>query len=176
MQTMNKTNRANNWQEIIWKQVNLKVRDLQDKIVKATLTNDMGTVYKLQNKLITSFEGRAAAVRRVVTSYDGKIPGIDNITWEIPTDRFKAIFELGKITKNPNKYKSQPLKRSRSWAANKNNSTELRPLGIPTLIDRAVQAAYHLAIDPVVEVRSDPNSYGFRKGRSQHDAIAYIRS
>ena len=58
----------------------------------------------------------------------------------------------------------------------KNNSNELRPLGIPTLIDRAAQAVYHLGVDPVVEARSDPNSFGFRKGRSQHDAIAYIRS
>jgi len=58
----------------------------------------------------------------------------------------------------------------------KANSSELRPLGIPTLIDRAVQAVYHLAVDPVVETTSDFNSFGFRSGRSQHDAIAYIRS
>ena len=56
------------------------------------------------------------------------------------------------------------------------NSTELIALGIPTIMDRAVQAVNHLAIDPVVEVRSDPNSFGFRKGRTNHDAIAYIRS
>jgi len=54
----------------------------------------------------------------------------------------------------------------------KTNSSELRPLGIPTMIDRAVQAVYHLAIDPVVETRSDKFSFGFRKHRSQHDAIA----
>jgi RNA-directed DNA polymerase len=84
-----------------------------------------------------------------------------------------AITELGKITKNPKSYKASPLKRV---MIPKTNSTELRPLGIPTLIDRAVQAVYHLAMDPVVETKSDPNSYGFRKGRSQHDAIAYIRS
>ena len=55
-------------------------------------------------------------------------------------------------------------------------SDEMRPLGIPTLIDRAVQAVYHLAVDPIVELTSDKNSYGFRTGRSQHDAIAYLRS
>jgi len=86
---------------------------------------------------------------------------------------FEAIQELGVITKNPNKYKSSALKRVMIPKA---NSTELRPLGIPTLIDRAVQAIYHMAVDPVVETRSDFNSYGFRTGRSQHDAIAYIRS
>lgn len=52
----------------------------------------------------------------------------------------------------------------------------MRPLGIPTLTDRTVQALYHLAVDPVVETKSDPNSFGFRKGRSTHDAITAIRS
>jgi len=57
----------------------------------------------------------------------------------------------------------------------KSNSKELRPLGFTTILARAVQAVYHLAVDPAVEARSDLNSFGFIKGRSQHDAIAYIR-
>ena len=165
--------RATSWQEIAWQEVILKVRDLQDRIVKAAMKKDMREVYRLQRILVTSFEGRALAVRRVVTSSGGQTPGIDKITWSTPAARFKAIFELGAITSAPNKYKSMPLKRV---MIPKNNSTELRPLGIPSMIDRAVQAVYLLAVDPVVEVRSDPNSFGFRKGRSQHDAIAYIRS
>jgi RNA-directed DNA polymerase len=52
----------------------------------------------------------------------------------------------------------------------------MRPLGIPTMLDRAVQAIYCFALDPVVETKSDPNSFGFRKGRSTHDAITAIRS
>jgi len=52
----------------------------------------------------------------------------------------------------------------------------VRPLGIPTMIDRAVQALYHLGVDPVVETQSDPNSFGFRKNRSTQDAITAIRS
>lgn len=144
-----KSSKANNWQEIPWSEINLKVRDLQDRIVKATLKNDMSQVYKLQSKLVTSFEGRALAIRRVVTSSGGKTPGIDNIQWKTPAERYKAIEAVGIITNNPNKYKSKPLKRV---MIPKNNSTELRPLGIPTLLDRAVQAVYHLAVDPVVEV------------------------
>jgi len=58
----------------------------------------------------------------------------------------------------------------------KGNTGEMRPLGIPTLIDRTVQAIYHLGIDPVVEAQSDPNSFGFRKQRSTHDAITALRS
>jgi RNA-directed DNA polymerase len=64
-------------------------------------------------------------------------------------------------TKDPTKYKASPLKRV---LIPKSNSIEKRPLGIPTIQDRAVQAVYHLAVDPVVETRSDRNSYGFRKG------------
>ena len=58
----------------------------------------------------------------------------------------------------------------------KNDKGEMRPLGIPTLRDRAVQAVYQLAVDPVVETVSDKNSYGFRKNRFTHDAITTIRS
>jgi len=149
-----------------------KVRDLQDQIVKATLNNDMRTVYNLQRKLVVSFEGRALAIRKVVTNTGSKSAGIDEVIWNSPSAKFNAILELGEITKNPKLYRSSPLKRV---MIPKTNSQELRPLGIPTLKDRAVQAIYHMAVDPVVETRSDENSYGFRKGRSQHDAIAYIR-
>jgi len=57
----------------------------------------------------------------------------------------------------------------------KPGSKDKRPLGIPTMIDRAVQAVYHLGIDPVVEAKSDKNSFGFRKSRSTHDAVTAIR-
>lgn len=61
-------NKAKNWHKINWKAVNIRVQVLQDKIVKATLENDMVKVYRLQNELVTSFEGRALAIRRVVTN------------------------------------------------------------------------------------------------------------
>jgi len=162
-----------NWHNIPWIEVIKKVKDLQNQIVKATLNNNMSLVYKLQNQLVNSFEGRALAIRKTVTNSGAKTPGIDNKLWINPEQRFKSIEELGLITKNPNKYISSPLKRV---MIPKTNSNELRPLGIPTMIDRAVQAVYHLAIDPVVETRSDKFSFGFRKHRSQHDAIAYIRT
>lgn len=166
-------NKNSNWHNIPWKEYNKKVQDLQNKIVKAKLENNMKLVYQLQNQLVNSLEGRAIAIRNVVTSSGAKTSGVDKITWTTPEQRMKAIELLGNITKNPNTYKSSPLKRI---MISKANSTELRPLGIPTMLDRAVQAVYLLAVDPVVETNSDKNSFGFRKFRSQHDAIAYIRS
>lgn len=166
-------NKNSNWHNIPWKEYNKKVQDLQNKKVKARLENNMKLVYQLQNQLVTSLEGRAIAIRNVVTSSGAKTPGVEKITWTTPEQRMKAIELLGNITKNPNTYKSSPLKRIMIPKA---NSTELRPLGIPTILDRAVQAVYLLAVDPVVETNSDKNSFGFRKFRSQHDAIAYIRS
>lgn len=69
----------------------IKVRALQNKIIKATLNNDTKLVYKLQNQLVCSFEGRALAVRMVTSNSGGKTPGIENIIWDAPSKRFKAI-------------------------------------------------------------------------------------
>lgn len=137
------------------------------------MKNDMSLVYKLQIQLITSFAGRALAIRNIVTNTGGKTSGVDNIIWETPADRFNAIKLLWEIVNKPKLYVASPLKRV---MIPKNNSNEKRTLSIPTMKDRAIQALYYLAVDPVVETRSDNYSYGFRKGRSQHDAIAYIRS
>jgi len=78
------------------------------------------------------------------------------------------------VTRNPTLYKAQPMKRV--LIPKPKGAMQIRPLGIPTLFDRAVQAVYLLAVDPVVETESDLSSYGFRKNRSTHDAIRHLRS
>jgi RNA-directed DNA polymerase len=72
------------WQEIPWEKFIPKVQALQHQIVKATLNNEMRLVYQLQNQLITSFEGRALAIRKVVTNSGAKTPGVDQIRWDTP--------------------------------------------------------------------------------------------
>jgi RNA-directed DNA polymerase len=161
------------WYKINWKKANEEIMILQEKIMVAVLKNNFEEVYKLQRRIVTSFAGRALAVRKVVTNSGSKTAGIDKIQWNGSKDYWMAIQNLNKIIRNPKDYKAKPLLRVK---IPKGNSGETRPLGIPTLIDRTVQAVYHLAIDPVVETKSDKNSFGFRKHRSTHDAITALRN
>lgn len=171
--TTTSSKNSHGWHNIDWKLVNNIIIEFQEKIVIATEADNMKEVYKLQWKLINTFEAKAWAVRKIITNKRGKTPGTDNVTWSCPSEYYEAIMQLGEIIKNVNSYKSSPLLRVH---IPKNNQGETRPLGIPTMIDRALQALYHLSVDPVVETRSDPNSYGFRKNRSTHDTITAIRS
>lgn len=130
-------------------------------IVTAYRYKDIKEVYRLQRKLVTTYEAACIAVRTVYTNTGGKTPGVDGEIWDSPIKR------IGEIVTNIAKYSPQPVKRIMIPKA---NSKELRPLGIPTMIDRAVQKLYSMAIDPIIEETSDLHSYGFRKHRSVIDA------
>lgn len=171
--TLNENSKAQLWHKIDWKDVNNTVAKTQEEILNAMEQKDWNKVRKLQRKLIIGFPGRAMAVRKVITNKGGRTPGSDNITLETPEEYYEAIKELKKIVENPMDYKAQPVRRI---YIPKPGKKELRPLGIPTIKDRMVQAVYHLSIDPIVEAQSDLNSFGFRKERSTHDAINYFRN
>ena len=115
----------------------------------------------LQWVLTHSFYAKALAVKRVTSNSGSDTAGIDKVKWSTPNARFKAIGELKRRG-----YKPQPLKRVNI----KKSNGKLRPLGIPTMKDRAMQALYLLALEPVSETTADSNSYGFRKERSTGDA------
>ena len=153
---------SKNWNSYPWNILQRNVQRLQARIVKATQEGRWGKVKSLQHLLTHSFSGKALAVKRVTENTGKRTAGVDNIIWNTPTKKVKAIQDLKRKG-----YKPLPLRRL--WIPKRNG--EKRPLGIPTMKDRAMQALYLQALDPVVETMSDPNSYGFRKGRSPHDAI-----
>ena len=150
------------WHDINWRQVHQNVRRLQARIVKATQEGRWGKVKALQRLLTRSFSGKALAVKRVTENQGKRTPGVDGKTWATPASKMVGLQSL-----RQHGYKAQPLRR---LYIPKSNGKK-RPLGIPIMLDRAMQALYKLAIDPIAETTGDPNSYGFRKARSTADAI-----
>ena len=155
----------NRWQSINWQKCKETVRKLQVRIVKALKAKRVGKVKSLQRILVNSFAAKALAVRRVATNTGGSTAGVDGVTWLTPEERYKAISSL-----TLRGYKTKPLKRV--YIPKKNG--KLRPLGIPTIRDRAMQALFLLALEPVAETQADKNSYGFRRYRCCADAIDQI--
>ena len=151
------------WRSIKWKQANRNVRRLQRRIVQAQQQGKKRKVRALQFILTRSHSGRCLAVRRVVENPGRHTPGVDRQKLDTPEKKAQAVEKL-----STEDYQPQPLKRI---YIKKNNGKGLRPLGIPTMLDRARQALHLLALDPVAETTADPNSYGFRKERSVADAI-----
>jgi RNA-directed DNA polymerase len=150
------------WHAINWRRVTRNVRRLQVRIVKATQAGKWGKVKALQHLLTHSLSGKALAVRRVTENQGKRTPGVDGITWDRPKQKADAITQL-----RHRGYHALPLRRV--YIAKDNGRR--RGLGIPTMIDRAMQASYLLALDPIAETTADPNSYGFRTKRAPADAI-----
>lgn len=150
------------WPTIDWWKIEHDVRRLQIRIAKAAKAKKHGKVKALQWILTHSISAKLLAIRRVTTNKGKKTAGIDGITWKTNKQKSVAIMELRK-----HGYKSQPLRRIYIPKSN----GKKRPLGIPTMKDRAMQALYLFALEPVSEVNADNNSYGFRPKRSCHDAI-----
>lgn len=150
------------WHAIDWRQAHQTVRRLQARIVQATQAGRWGKVNALQRLLTHSFSGKALAVRRVTENQGRQTPGVDGDCWDTPAKKAAALHRLTRRGYHP-----QPLRRL--YIPKKNGSQ--RPLSIPTMTDRAMQALYLLAIAPIAELTGDRNSYGFRTGRSTADAI-----
>jgi RNA-directed DNA polymerase len=150
------------WHSTNWKQAHRNVCRLQARIVKAKKEGKKRKVRALQFILTRSLGARALAVKRVTTNRGKRTPGVDNEVWNTPYQKAQAVAELR--TKG---YHPQPLRRK--TIPKKNGGHRL--LGIPTMKDRAMQALYALALDPIAETEADPNSYGFRRERSPADAV-----
>jgi len=152
------------WNAIEWRKVNRQVRRLQARIVKATQEGRLGKVKALQRLLTHSYSGRALAVRRVTENRGRRTPGVDGEIWDTPAKKARGMQEM-----KQRGYQPKPLRRI--YIPKSSDPTKKRPLGIPCMNDRAMQALYLLALEPIAETKADPNSYGFRKERSTTDAI-----
>ena len=154
---------AAEWYAIDWQAVLHNVRRLQVRIVKAVKEGRWGKVRALQHLLTHSYSGKVLAVRRVTENDGKKTAGVDREIWDTPEKKIQATRELKRRG-----YQPQPLRRV---YIPKSDGVTMRPLGIPTMKDRAQQALHLLALDPVAETTADHNSYGFRQQRSCADAM-----
>ncbi|MCQ3978650.1 MAG: group II intron reverse transcriptase/maturase [Anaerolineae bacterium] len=152
------------WNEIDWQKAQQEVRRLQARIVKATQEGRWGQVKALQRLLTHSYSAKVLAIKRVTENDGRKTAGVDGVIWNSTQKKERAILNL-----KQRGYRPQPLRRV--YIPKASDPTKKRPLGIPTMKDRAMQALYKMALEPVAETIASPHSYGFRKGRACRDAI-----
>ena len=150
------------WNSINWKKVNIFVKRLQMRIAKAVKEKKFGKVKSLQWILTKSYYAKLLAIKRITSNKGKRTPGIDRIVWSTAKQKIDAVSELKRKG-----YKPKPLRRI--YIPKKNGKK--RPLSIPTMKDRAIQALYKFALEPIAETLADLNSYGFRLYRSCADAI-----
>ena len=154
------------WNQIPWRKLEKMVYKLQKRIYQASNRGDVKTVRRLQKLLMKSWSAKCLAVRRVTQDNQGKkTAGVDGVKSLTPKQRLALIGSI--------KLGSKVSPTRRVWIP-KPGTEEKRPLGIPTMKDRALQALIKLALEPEWEAQFEPNSYGFRPGRSCQDAIQAI--
>jgi len=149
------------WQAIDWPTVQNEVRRMQMRIAKAIRMKRYGKAKALQRLLTCSFYAKLLAVKRVAGNSGAKTPGVDRVTWKTPKQKMNAVFDLKRRG-----YQTQPLRRI--YIPKRNG--KLRPLSIPTMRCRAMQALHKLGLEPIAETLADRHSYGFRPWRSTADA------
>ncbi len=150
------------WNQANWQHIEADVRRLQVRIAKATREGRWGKVKALQHLLTRSHSGKMLAVKRVTENRGKRTPGVDGRIWTSSAARWKGMLSL-----RHRGYRALPLRRVYIPKSN----GKKRPLGIPCMRCRAMQALWKLALEPVAETLADPNSYGFRPERSTADAI-----
>src|SRR5471030_1349418 len=152
------------WLQADWFRIKEEVKRLQARIAKATMDGRWGKVTVLQRLLTRSHSGKMLAVKRVTENRGKRTPGVDGKIWPTPAAKWKGMEAM-----QHRSYRALPLRRIYIPKSN----GKKRPLGIPRMLCRAMQALWKLALEPVSESLADPNSYGFRPERSTADAIGY---
>jgi RNA-directed DNA polymerase len=158
------------WKAIPWRKLEQHVFRIQKRIYRASQQGKTRTVQKLQKLLMKSEAARLLAVRRVTQDNQGKkTAGVDGVTSVQPAHRLVMAQQI-----HPNQWKRHQTRPVRRVWIPKPGKDTFRPLGIPVLLERAQQALVKSALEPEWEARFEGNSYGFRPGRSAHDAIVAI--
>ncbi len=164
---VNGASRPTDWNTVNWRRANRNVRNLRQRIFRATQAGDLNKVRSLQRLMLRSYSNTLVSVRRVTQVNHGKhTAGVDKVVVKTPAARGKLVDQL--MTYQP--WRAQPARRVYIPKANGKS----RPLGIPTATDRCLQARVKNALEPAWEARFEGSSYGFRPGRAVHDAIGRI--
>ena len=160
-----RSDRPQSWNEIDFRKAERSVKKLQRRIKAAYLQGNTAKGKTLANFMLHSFAAKAYAVKCICSSKGRKTAGVDGVLWTTDSEKFNAISAL-----RLRGYKASPLRRIYI----KKSNGKRRPLGIPTMKDRAMQKLYSFALVPIVEATSDEHSYGFRPGRNTNDAILHL--
>jgi RNA-directed DNA polymerase len=163
----NGTEKQTVWNSVNWRKANRTVRNLRQRLFRAAQEGNLKKVRSLQKLMLKSYSNRLVSVRRVAQINAGKhTPGVDKLVLKTPAARGSMVDHLAHFTL----WKAKPVRRVYIPKA----SGKLRPLGIPVVADRCLQAMVKNALEPIWEARFEGSSYGFRPGRSCHDAIEKI--
>jgi RNA-directed DNA polymerase len=154
------------WNNIDWKKAEKHVNRLQVRITKAVQECKWYLVKRLQHLLTQSYYAKLLAAIKPTQNMGKRTAGVDGETWSSSEAKMKAALSL-----TDKKYVAKPLKRV---FIEKPGKKKKRPLGIPTMYDRAMQSLYALALEPIAEAKGDRTSFGFRKFRSTHDACEQV--
>src|SRR5919202_3799852 len=154
----NGTDRPTDWNSVNWRKANRQVRNLRQRIFRASQAGDWNKVRSLQKLSLRSYSNTLVSVRRVTQVNRGRnAAGVDKLVATTPATRGRLVDHL--MTNQP--WRARPARRVYIPKANH----QLRPLGIPTIVDRCLQARVKNALEPVWEARFEGSSYGFRPGR-----------
>jgi RNA-directed DNA polymerase len=144
---------GDNWDALAWRPIERQVRRLQQRIAKAVREGRLDKVKALQWLLTHSFSAKLLVLKRVLPNQGRRTPGVGRVVWRTAAEKMQAAWSLKRRG-----YRPKPLRRL--YIAKK--SGKLKPLSIPTMSERAMQALYLLTLEPVAEMEADRNSYGFR--------------
>jgi len=162
----NLSNLSSSWLQIQWTKVEKTVKRLQTRIAKATKEKRWNKVKRLSYLLAHSHSAKLLAVRTVTTNRGKRTPGVDNVLWATAESKMEAALSL-----TDKRYHAKPLRRV---LIEKKGKTTKRPLSIPCMCDRAMQALYAIVLQPIAETIGDTHSFGFRIGRCAQDVLGYI--